>query len=73
MQSRLSTSVPTLKKRRKKERKKSQTLAATISIGHSKILYTLIGMGSAALAAAVVLLTQVRRPEFPLGINEVTN
>ena len=71
MQSHSSTSVPTFKK--KKEEKKLQTLAATVSIEHSKILYTLIGMGSAALAAAVVLLTQVRRPEFPLGINEVAN
>ena len=32
---------------------KSQTLAATPVSGHTKVLHTLIGMGSAALAAAV--------------------
>ena len=33
--------------------KKSQTLTAIPLLGHRKILHTLIGMGSAALAAAV--------------------
>ena len=33
--------------------KKSQTLAAIPLFGHMKILHTLIGMGSAALAAVV--------------------
>ena len=37
--------------------------------GYKKILHTLIGMGSAALAAAC--LTQVRRPEFPTREKEV--
>ena len=32
---------------------KSQTLAAVPQFGHTKILHTLIGMGSAALVAAV--------------------
>ena len=31
----------------------------------------LVGLGSAALAAAVALLTQVRRPEFPERVNNV--
>ena len=34
-------------------RQKSQTLTATPLFGHTKIQHTLIGMGSAALAAAV--------------------
>jgi len=49
-------------------RYKSQTLAATPSFGHTKILHTLIGMGSAALAR--LCLTQVRRPEIPVRERE---
>ena len=33
--------------------KKSEALAAVALFGHTEILHTLIGMGSAALAAAV--------------------
>ena len=40
-------------------RYKSQTLAAVPSSGHTKIQHTLIGMGSAALAAAVLCLGKV--------------
>ena len=32
---------------------------------HEKIRHALVGLGSAALAAAVVAFIQVRRPEFP--------
>ena len=42
----------------------TQTLAAVPLFGHTKILPTLIEMGSAALAAAAVPY-RVRRPEFP--------
>lgn len=35
---------------------KSQTLAATPFSGHMKILYTQIGMGSAAVASTAALL-----------------
>ena len=38
--------------------------------GHMKILHTLVGMGSAALAAAVASPRQ-GDPNFPPGINEV--
>ena len=50
-------------------RYKSQTLPAIPLSGHRKILHTLIGMGSAALAAAVPY--QVMRPEFPAKDKEV--
>ena len=49
-------------------RYKSQTLAATPLFGHTKILHTLIGMGSAALA--LLCLSQVRRPEIPVRDKE---
>ena len=39
-------------------------------VGHTEILRTLIGMGSAVLAAAV-WLTQARRPKFPTRDCEV--
>ena len=34
---------------------------------HEKTQHALVGLGSAALAAAVALLTQVRRTDFPKG------
>ena len=43
---------------------KSQTLTATPLFGHTKILHTLVGLGSAALPA-------LRRLDFPQGIDEV--
>ena len=49
--------------------KKIQTLAATPLPGHKKILHTLIGMGSAALAAAVPY--HVRQPEFHIRDKEI--
>ena len=44
-------------------------ITATPLSGHTEILHTLIGMGSAALAAAVPY--QVRPPEFPARDKEV--
>ena len=35
---------------------------------HEKTQHALVGLGGAALAAAVAFLTQVRRPEFVKGI-----
>ena len=40
----------------------SQTMAAIPAFGHAKILHTLVGLGSAALAAADLPI--VRRSEF---------
>ena len=45
-------------------------MAALLLFGHREILHMLIGVGSAALAAAVALPAQVRRPEFPARDNE---
>ena len=47
---------------------KSRTLAAIPVFGHKKMLHSLVGMDSAALAAAVSYL--VRQPEFPARDNE---
>ena len=38
---------------------------------HKNTQHALVGLGSAALAAAVALLTQVRRPQFPERDNKV--
>ena len=46
-------------------------LLSHIPFGHRKTLHTLTGKGSAALAAAVPLLTQVRLPQFPARDKEV--
>ena len=46
-------------------------MAALLLFGHREILHMLMGMGSAAPAAAVALSAQVRRPEFPSRDNEV--
>ena len=43
-------------------------LCAILLFGHTQILYTLVGMGSAALAAAV----PVRRPELSKGTAPIT-
>ena len=40
-------------------RVKAKTLAAKLLFGHTEILHTLAGMGSAALAAAVALSGKV--------------
>ena len=61
VQSHASTSVCTYK---------SQTLSAIPLFGHTKILHTLIGMGSAALAAAE-LYQVIKRSKFPARDNEV--
>ena len=38
---------------------------------HENTQHALVGLGSAALAAAIALLTRVRRPEFPERDNKV--
>ena len=44
---------------------KSQTQATKPLLAYTGTLHTLVGMGSAALATAVALITHVRRPNFP--------
>ena len=61
VQSHASTFVRTLKIYKK------NPLAAIPLFGHTKILHTLIGLGSAALAASVVPYTRVKPPEFHAG------
>ena len=48
-------------------RQKSQTLAAIPLSGHTKILHTQTGVGSAALAAAVPYLPRYGDRNFPQG------
>ena len=50
-------------------RYKSPTLAAIPLFGHTKILHTLIRVGSAA--QRLLCLTRIRRPEFPARNNEI--